>query len=117
MRKTIAIFLTLIYCCFISGTLWSAPLAASFVVEKISGEGNKEINEPEPCTDFEAPHFSKVAKKLPGKIKLPRSQHIVLDVKQSFSPANSLSRKLIVGTREVFLHNTPIFIKNSVFRL
>jgi hypothetical protein len=117
MRKIIAIFLTVIYSCFITGTLWSAPLSTGFFIEHNSKENNKQISEPEPCKDFEAPHFSKVVKILPVKIKLPRSQNFVVAVKQSSSPVNSLSGKLIAGTRQVFLHSTPIFIRNSVFRI
>jgi len=117
MRKTTAIFLTIIYSCFISGTLWSAPLSASFVIEQNSGEGNKEINEPEPCKDFEAPHFSKVVKNLPGKIKLPRSQNILVSFKQSLPPENFLSGRPLAGSKQVFLHSTPIFIRNGVFRI
>ena len=117
MRKTIAIFLTVIYSCFISGTLWSAPLSASFVVEQTSEEGSKEVNEPEPCKDFEAPNFSKVVKKLPAKIKLPRSQNINVAVKQTFSPGTFLSGKTLISSTQIFQHSTPIFIRNSVFRI
>ena len=116
MRKTIAIFLTIIYTCFITGTLWSAPLATYYIVESTE-ESSKEINEPEPCKDFEAPNFSKVVKNLPGKIKLPRAHYIQFNLRKS--PAdNALSEpKLNWHSRNFILHSTPLFIRNNVFRI
>lgn len=116
MRRTIAIFLTIIYTCFITGSLWSAPIPAHFVIEKSANESNKEINDPEPFKDFEAPNFSKVVKNLPVKIKLPRAQGVLFNLKPVQSIA-FISGRPQSCSRNFILHSIPLFIKNNVFRI
>ena len=117
MRRAIAIFLALIYTGFVAGNVWSAPVSAHFAIEKSAHDSNKEINDPEPLKDFEAPNFSNVVKNLPVKIKLPRAQGVLVQLKK---PVRELA--FITGTqkplaRNIILHDTPLFIKNNVFRI
>lgn len=116
MRKTIAILFTIIYTCFISGTLWSSPSASHFVNESSAGN-DKERNEPEPHKHFETPHISKVVKNLPGKIKLPRAYHVLFNQKKPFPADTFLSSIPLAGARDFILHSTPLFIRNNVFRI
>ncbi len=117
MRKTFAIFLTVIYTCFITGSLWSAPVSNFFSFEQSASGNSKEINDPEPFKDLEAPNFSKVVKNLPVKIKLPRAQFNLFQLRKPL-PDNALAlKKTSDGGRSFILHSTPLFIKNNVFRI
>ena len=117
MRKTIAIFLTIIYTCFITGSLWSAPVSGYYCIERSTEESNKEINDPEPFKDFEAPNFSKVVKNLPVKIKLSRAHYNLFYLRKPLADDAFALKKPIPRSRSVILHNTPLFIKNNVFRI
>ena len=116
MRKTIAILLTIIYTCFITGSLWSTSVSAYSVIEQTT-DTNKEINEQEPAKDLEAPHLSKVVKNLPVKIKLPRAQTVVFTLRKPSPPHNSASGIRTAGAKNFILDSTPLFIRNSVFRI
>ena len=117
MKKLFAFFLIIVYSGFIGGTLWAVPLSSKYEFAKALEGNTNEISDSEPCKDIEAPHFTRIVKNLPGKIKLPRSQAYFLLVK--FFSQKSLIHpgKPALASREVTAHNTPLFIINSVFRI
>ena len=117
MPKAIAIFLTVLYTCFTTSTLWAAPVASYFILEQSGKESNKEINDPEPFKDFEPTHFSKVVKNLPGKIKLPKVQSVLFQLRKPVQHIVSIPGTTMHGSKNFLLPDTPLFLKNSVFRI
>ena len=117
MRKTIAIFLLVIYSSFTTGTVWSSPVFESFSIQNGIEQSNKEIGEEEPFRDFETFHLSRVAKNLPVKFKVPRAQTVAALNKPTIAAEKFLSFRPPLGLQEIVLPGTPIFIKNNVFRI
>ena len=117
MKKLVAFFLIVVYSGFIGGTLLAVPVSSKYEFEKALESNNIEINDSEPSKDIEVPHFTKIFKNLPGKIKLQRSQFASFSVKFLSQKSFIHLWKPALASREFTAHNTPLFIINSVFRI
>ncbi len=118
MKKLFAFFLIIVYAAFIGGTLLAVPSSGNYAFEQsFGGSISNEINEPEPCNDIEAPHFSRIFKNLPGKLKLPKP-HILIFSFNRFSPAaNTFHEKSNFSPTYHLVHDNPLFLKNHVLRI
>ena len=117
MKKLFAFFLIIVYAGFIGGTIWSVPLLSKYEFRQALGGNTNEVNDSEPSKEVEAPYFTRISKNLPGKIKLSRSQAPFFSAR--FLPQKNLIHpgKPALAFREFGTHNTPLFIKNRVFRI
>ena len=117
MKKIPAIFLAVIYACFITGTLWAAPVFEASAYERsIEGSGS-EKNETEPGKEIEAPHFIRVHKALPGKIKIPKASRFSFTTNKFSANSYFKTRRPVVSIDNLLIRHIPLFLKNSVFRI
>ena len=117
MKKLFAFFLLIVYSAFIGGTLWAVPSSPPYEFATALEHGTNGISDSEPSKNIEAPHFTKIFKNLPGKIKLPRFQSPFFSVK-FFSEKDLIHPgKLLLAFRNFTTHSTPLFIINRVFRI
>lgn len=116
MKKTIAIFLIVLYSCFISATLWAGPVFDSFVYERSLESNSSEKSETESSKETEAPAFVRIHKNLPGKIKIPRVQLISLNFKK-FIPCTITGEQPFYSLPHLFGYNLPLFLKHGVLRI
>ena len=117
MKKLFAFFLIIIYAGFIGGTLWSVPLLSKYEFRQALEGSTNEVNDSESSKEVEAPHFTRIFKNLPGKIKLSRSQAPLFSVKFLSQKNITHLGKPGLSFREFTTHKTPLFIINSVFRI
>ena len=117
MKKIPAIFLAVVYACFITGSLWVAPAFEPSAYERcIEGNGS-EKNETEPGKEIEVPHFIRVHKTLPGKIKIPRTADFFFTSKKYLANSYFKTRRPVISPDNLLVNHIPLFLKNSVFRI
>ena len=116
MKKALALFLTIIYCCFTSGSLWAIPAVDRITYERSIEGSNNEKNESESGKELEAHHFVRVHKNLPAKLKIPKACGIS-QLKGFTQPGFLYIKKSIFSSTWHLVHNNPLFLKNSVLRI
>ena len=115
MKNVLAFFLTLIYACLISGSLWAIPADGIAYEHSIEGNNN-EKNESESGKEIEAHHFARVHKNLPTKLKIPRAYRVT-QLKRFTQPGSVYTKQSIFSSTYHLVHNNPLFLKNSVLRI
>jgi len=114
MKNVLAFFLTIIYACLITGSLWAIP--ADGITYEHSIEGNNEKNESESGKEIEAHHFARVHKNLPAKLKIQRAC-VVAQLKRFSQPGFIYAKQAIFSSTYHLVHTNPLFLKNSVLRI
>ena len=116
MKNVLPFFLTIIYACFTSGSLWAIPVVDRITYERSIEGNNNEKNESEPGKEIEAHHFARVHKILPAKLKIPRTCNVA-HLKRFTQPGFIYTKKPIFSSTYHLVYNNPLFLKNSVLRI
>jgi hypothetical protein len=114
MKKIIAIGLTLVYLCFLVGTLTPSGLDLIAYEKSVEGSGN-EKNESENTKGVEVSHLLQATKNT-SRIK---AQRIVQSVERHKASAANFfhPHKQLISRNNFPVIDDPIFLKIKVFRL
>ena len=110
MKKIIAIFIAVIYACFVSCTLFSISGHDAFSYEKSIEGNNTEKNEAEPGKEAEPPRNLRFLKNQPGIISA--------NADKSFFPGpKNINAHTRIFPNSFLPHSSPLFIRIGVLRI